>query len=181
MKRVTLFDKTFVQYIPQEEIERAISQLAQKVNADHANAVQPPVVLCVLNGAMLFTTQLLKQLNFNCELMTIKLSSWCGGTESTNQVRECMSLSGSVKGRDVIVCEDIIDTGNTIEYLMDLLKKEGAAKVEICSMLLKPEVYRKSFRPDYIAMEIENRFIVGYGLDYKEIGRNLPDIYVLEK
>lgn len=180
MKSITLYDKTFVPFISNQEIEGAIDAVAEKINAQHLNDENPPILLCVLNGAIMFTAELMKRLNFPCELMSIKLSSYTG-TESTGQILQEMGLTGSVKDRDVIVCEDIVDTGNTICYLTELLKKEGANKVEICTMLLKPEIYQKDIKLDYVAMEIPARFILGFGLDYDQLGRNLKDIYVLDK
>lgn len=179
MDKVVLHDKTFVPYISNEEIERDIDAAAKKVNEKHKDDTEPPILLCVLNGAVLFTAELMKRLEFNCELMSIKLSSY-EGTCSTGMVRTDMGLTGSVKGRTVIICEDIVDTGNTIVSLHNLLLEQGAAKVEICTMLLKPEVYRQPLKPDFVAREIPARFIVGFGLDYDQLGRNLKDIYVLQ-
>lgn len=179
-QKITLFDKTFRPYIPNAEIEKAIDGVARKLDADYAGRTEPPIFLCVLNGSIMFMAGIMKRVNFPAELVSIKVTSY-QGTQSTGTVLMPMGLTGDVKGRDVIIFEDIVDTGNTIVALKELLKSEGARDVRICTMLLKPEVYAKSEKLDYVGMEIENAFIVGYGLDYNEIGRNLPDIYVLDK
>ena len=128
----------------------------------------------------MFTAELMKRLDFDCELISMKLSSY-DGTQSTGNVREVMGMTGSVKGKRVIVVEDIVDTGNTIVDLKRIVKEKGATDCKICTMLLKPEVYKKAVKLDYVAMEIPNRFIVGFGLDYNELGRNYRDIYILDE
>ena len=138
------------------------------------------MLLCILNGSIMFTAELMKRLNFDCELISMKLSSY-DGTQSTGNVREVMGMTGSVKGKRVIVVEDIVDTGNTIVDLNRIVKEKGATDCKICTMLLKPEVYKKAVKLDYVAMEIPNRFIVGFGLDYNELGRNYKDIYILDE
>lgn len=180
MERITLFDKTFRQFISNDEIEKAIDKVAEKINADYSGFTEPPVLLCILNGSIMFTAELMKRLNFDCELISMKLSSY-DGTQSTGNVREVMGMTGSVKGKRVIVVEDIVDTGNTIVDLNRIVKEKGATDCKICTMLLKPEVYKKAVKLDYVAMEIPNRFIVGFGLDYNELGRNYRDIYILDE
>ena len=179
MEKVTLYDKTFVSFIPHEDILAATEKVSSRINSCYRGAEDIPVVLCVMNGALLFAGELIPRLDFPLEVMSVKLSSYVG-TESTGSIREISSISGDVKGRRVLVVEDIVDTGHTVEYLSKLLKAKGAADVKICTMLLKPEVYKNTIPLDFVAMEIPNRFIVGFGLDYNEIGRNLKDIYVLE-
>ena len=179
-RKIKLHDKTFKLFIPNDEIELAIDKVAAKMNADHAGCTAPPVLLCVLNGSILYTAELMKRLDFDAELLSIRLSSY-EGTNSTGFVREVMGLSRSIEGREVIVLEDIVDTGATIETLVGMLKDKGAAEVKISTMLLKKEVYKKDIPLDYVAMEIPTRFIVGFGLDYNELGRNLKDIYVLDQ
>lgn len=180
MERITLFDKTFRQFISNDEIEKAIDKVAEKINADYRSFTEPPVLLCILNGSIMFTAELMKRLDFDCELISMKLSSY-DGTQSTGNVREVMGMTGSVKGKRVIVVEDIVDTGNTIVDLKRIVKEKGATDCKICTMLLKPEVYKKAVKLDYVAMEIPNRFIVGFGLDYNELGRNYRDIYILDE
>ena len=177
---IKLHDKVFKPFIPNERIEEAIDRLAEKMNADHAGKSQVPVLLCVLNGSILFTAELMKRLDFDVDLMSIKLSSY-QGTSSTGQVKSEMGLTGDVTGKEVIIVEDIVDTGRTIEALVKILEARKAADVKVCTMLLKPEMYNKDIVLDYVAMEIPDDFIVGFGLDYDGLGRNYKDIYVLDK
>ncbi len=180
-ERIKLHDKTFKPYIRHERILDAIDGLARELNADFRGCGDVPVILCVLNGSIPFTGELLQRIDFPCQLVSIKLSSY-QGTKSTGTVLNVMGLTSSVRGRRVIICEDIVDTGNTIVALKEmLLDKEGAAEVRICTLLLKPEVYDKRDKLDYVGMEIPNAFIVGFGLDYDELGRNIRDIYVIEE
>ena len=180
MDKITLKDKTFKPYIPYATISEHIDGVADRINADFRGCTDTPVIVCVLNGSIMFTAELMKRLDFNCELVSVKLSSY-SGTESTGKVRQVMGMTGSVKGRRVIVVEDIVDTGNTIVELKRLMSEDyGATEVRICTMLLKPEVYTKDVKLDYVGMEIPNRFIVGFGLDYDELGRNFRDIYILD-
>ena len=176
---ITVHDKVFVPYIKGEELESAIDRLAARVNEAHKNEEEPVILLCVLNGSIMFTSELMKRLNFPLELMTIKVASY-SGTRSGGHIQEIMGITGSVTGRKVIICEDIVDTGATMVYLDKRLRESGAAQVEICTMLLKPEVYKQDLKLDYVALEVPNRFILGYGLDYDQLGRNLKDIYVLK-
>ena len=180
-EKIKLFDKTFKPYIPHDRIIQAIDDVAERVNADFRGCQDVPIVLCVLNGSIPFTGELLQRLDFNCQVVSIKMSSY-QGTQSTGTVLKVMGLTSEVRGRRVIICEDIVDTGNTIVALKEmLLDKEGAADVKICTMLLKPDVYKKSVKLDYVGMSIPNAFIVGFGLDYNELGRNIPDIYVIDE
>ena len=177
--RIKLHDKVFRPFIPNERIEKAIDDLAARMNAEYAGCQEVPVLLCVLNGSILFTAELMKRLDFDVDLMSIKLSSY-QGTSSTGQVRTEMGLTGDVTGKKVIIVEDIVDTGRTIEALVRILHERKASDVKICTLLLKPDMYKKPLPLDYIAMEIPNDFIVGFGLDYDGLGRNYKDIYVLD-
>lgn len=179
MGRIQLKDKYFVPYIPYKKLEAAIDKVAEKINRDFKNTSDIPIVLCVLNGSIMFTAELMKRFNFTCELSSIRLSSY-EGTTSTGVTRKVLGLTSAIKNRTVIVVEDIVDTGKTICDLYDLLLDAGAREVKICTMLLKPDVYRGQLDLDYVGMEIENRFIVGFGLDYDQLGRNLKDIYILD-
>ena len=178
--KIKLHDKVFKPFISYAEMEEAIDRLADRVNADFRDSDDVPIFLCVLNGAIMFTAAMMKRLNFKAELVSIKLSSY-QGTASTGTVLIPIGLTAPVEGRRVIIFEDIVDTGNTIVALKEMLLSKGAREVRICTMLLKPDVYKKDERLDYVGKEIPNAFIVGYGLDYDELGRNLPDIYVLDE
>lgn len=180
MKKITLYDKSFRTFIPNEEIEKAIDNIASKINEEYKDCGDIPVILCTLNGAMMFTSELLKRFNFDCEVVSTKLSSY-DGTRSTGVVRQVMGLTGDLTSKRVLIVEDIVDTGNTIVDLMKIVREKGAKDCKVCTMLLKPEVYSKDVVLDFVAMEIPNRFIVGFGLDYNELGRNYKDIYVLDE
>lgn len=180
MEQITLNGRKFRPFITNDIISRAIDEVAAKINADFRDSKDIPVLLCVLNGSIMFMAELMKRLEFNLEVVSIKLTSY-SGTSSTGNVRQAMGLTSDIRGRRVIIVEDIVDTGNTITELKNILKERGAAESRVCTMLLKPEVYTKQEKLDYVAIEIPNRFIVGFGLDYDEIGRNLKDIYVLDE
>ncbi len=179
MDKVTLYDKTFRTFIPYEEICTAIDKVADRINTDFEGCEDIPVLLCVLNGSIMFTAELMKRLTFNCQVISTKLTSY-EGTSTTGNVKQAMGLTADIRGRRVIVIEDIVDTGNTIVELKKILQEHGASESRICTLLLKPEAYTKNIPLDYVAMEIPNDFIVGFGLDYDELGRNLKDIYVLD-
>ncbi len=180
MEKITLKDKTFRTSIPYERITEAIDQVAVKINADFNGCEDIPILLCVLNGSIMFTAELMKRLTFNCQIVSTKLTSY-EGTSTTGKVKQAMGLTADISGRRVIVIEDIVDSGNTIVELKRILEEKGAAESRICTLLLKPDAYKKDIKIDYVAMEIPNDFIVGFGLDYDELGRNYKDIYILDK
>lgn len=180
MQKVTLKDKTFRIFIPYEKLEKAIDAVADKINKDFEGCEDVPILLCVLNGSIMFMAELMKRLKFNCQIVSTKLTSYVG-TETTGKVKQAMGLTADITGRRVIVVEDIVDSGNTIVALKEILSERGAADIKMCSLLLKPESYTKDIPIDYVALEIPNDFIVGFGLDYDELGRNFKDIYVLDE
>ena len=179
MDKIVIKGKTFKPYIKNERIEQVVGEIAERLNKDYLNCGEIPVFVCVLNGAIVFTGSLLKKINFPCELCSIKVTSY-QGTQSTGTVLNVLGLTSDVRGRRVIICEDIVDTGNTIVALRDMMLDKGVKDVKICTLLLKPEIYDKDVHLDYVGMEIPNDFIVGYGLDYDEVGRNGGDIYVID-
>ena len=180
MKQIKLKDKTFRVSIPYEEISKAIDKVAEKINSDFNGCEDIPVLLCVLNGSIMFMGELMKRLEFNCQIVSTKLTSY-DGTSTTGKVKQALGLTADITGRRVIVVEDIVDTGNTIVELKKILADAGATESKICTLLYKPEACRKDLSLDYVAMEIPNDFIVGFGLDYDELGRNYKDIYTLVK
>ena len=180
MKKVTLHDNTFRTMVPYEQIGSAIDKVAARINADFDGCEDIPVLLCVLNGSIMFMAELMKRLTFNCQIVSTKLTSY-EGTNTTGKVKQAMGLTSDIKGRRVIIVEDIVDSGNTIVELKRILEENEVAESKICTLLLKPDAYKKDIKLDYVAMEIPNDFIVGFGLDYDELGRNLKDIYVLDK
>ncbi|GAB1417613.1 hypoxanthine phosphoribosyltransferase [Bacteroidales bacterium] len=174
MSRITIHDKEFEIYIPQDQIERAIKKVAENINRDYAG--KNPLFLIVLNGAFMFAAELFKNVEIDCEISFVKLSSY-HGTKSTAVVRELIGLDHSVTGRHIVLVEDIVDSGMTMLYTMDKLMKLEAADVKIATLLFKPHAFKYNYPIDYVGLEIPNDFIIGYGLDYNERARNLPDIY----
>lgn len=181
MDKITLHDKTFRRFIPNEEIEKAIDVVADRLNRDYADATDddPVILLCTLNGAVVYAAELLKRVNFPLVLKACKLSSY-EGTSSTGVVKTEVPLPRNLEGKRVLIVEDIVDTGTTIVAMMKQLKEHKVKEARVCTLLLKSDVYDKDVKLDYVAMEIPNRFIVGFGLDYDELGRNIKDIYVLD-
>ena len=179
MNKVKLFDKTFRPLIPYSQIAEAIDKLADEINKDFMDCEDIPILLCVLNGSIMFTAELMKRLKFNCQVVSTKLTSY-EGTSTTGKVKQAMGLTSDISGRRVIIIEDIVDSGNTIVELKRILDENGVSESKVCTLLYKPEAYKKDVKLDYVAMEIPNDFIVGFGLDYNELGRNLQDIYVLD-
>lgn len=179
MDRIKLHDKWFKPFISNEEIESAIVKLSERLNSDYRDK-ERPLFLSVLNGSFMFAGSLLQHIQFDCEISFIKLSSY-SGTGSTGVINEILGLSRSVKGRNIIILEDIVDTGHTIVKLFDLLAEEGAADIKVCTLLYKPTAYKQSLSIDYPAISIPPDFIVGYGLDYDELGRQYKEIYVLDE
>ena len=180
MQKIQIKDKTFKTLIPYEQISEAIDKVADRLNADFSSCSNPPILLCVLNGSIMFMGELMKRVDFDCQTVSIKLTSY-EGTSSTGKVRQALGLTSDITGRDVIIIEDIVDTGHTIVALKKILEDAGAKASYVCTLLLKPEAYKQDVKIDYTAMEIPNKFIVGFGLDYDELGRNYKDIYVLDK
>lgn len=178
MQHVTLKDKTFVPYISSQKIEESVKNMAQKINEDLHS--ENPIFLVVLNGSFMFAADLLKEVTVPCEISFIKLASY-HGTSSTGTVTEMIGLTEEIKGRTVVIVEDIVDTGVTLEKLITLLTKKEVKYIKVASFLFKPEAYTKSIKIDYKGIEIPNDFVVGYGLDYDGLGRNMKEIYVLDK
>ena len=177
MKTVTLHNKTFEVFISDTEIEEIVHAIANAINN---SGTKYPLFISVLNGSFMFSSDIMKKITIpNTEISFIKLSSY-SGTESTGSVDELIGLGQDVKNRNIIILEDIIDTGITLEKIISLLKKEEVADIKVATLLFKPDAYTKDIHIDFIGKSIPNDFVVGYGLDYDEIGRNLPHIYKLK-
>jgi hypoxanthine phosphoribosyltransferase len=175
---IQLHDKAFTPFISAQEIDFALANIAEQIENDFSNEV--PVFIGVLNGAFMVVSDLLKKYQSPCEVSFIKLASY-EGTTSTNNVKQLIGLNQNLEGRTVIIVEDIVDTGSTLEELKDLFKKQNVKHFKIATLFLKPEAYKKDIKLDYVGIRIPNKFIVGYGLDYNGLGRNLPEVYqVLE-
>ena len=176
MQSIVLKDKSFVPYITAETISEQVKAVAQKINSDLAN--ETPLFLVVLNGSFMFAADLLKEVTIPCEISFIKLASY-HGTTSSGVVTEMIGLTEDVKGRTVVIVEDIVDTGVTLEKLVNLLTKKEVKQIKVATFLLKPDTYKKDITVDYIGIKIPNDFVVGYGLDYDGLGRNMKEIFVL--
>jgi len=175
MDTVKLLDKSFRIFIPYEKISKAIDQVASDINRDLAG--EDVLFICVLNGSFMFTSELFKRINIvESEVTFLKLSSY-EGTDTTGNVKELIGLNEPLKGRTLVVLEDIIDTGITIQKVVKLLEGQEPKSVKIATLLLKPEKFGNKMPIDYVGIEIPNDFIVGFGLDYNRKGRNLKDIY----
>ena len=177
-KEIDIKDKIFEIFISEDEISSIVHSMANQINN---SGVKDPLFIAVLNGSFLFAADIMRKINIpNCEISFIKLSSYLG-TETTGEVNELIGLGKNIRNRNVVVLEDIIDTGITLEKIMSLLEKEEVADIKVATLLFKPEAYKKDIEIDFIGKSIPNDFVVGYGLDYDEIGRNLPHIYKLKE
>ena len=176
MNTIQIKDKKFILSIPESEIQAAVRKVAEAINRDIAD--KNPLFICVLNGAFMFAGDLMKNVNIPCEITFIKLASY-EGLYTTGAVKEIIGLSESVVGRNVVVVEDIVDTGITMERILSSLRAKGAKEIRVATFLQKPDALQRDITVDYIAMKIPNDFIVGYGLDYDGYGRNLKDIYTV--
>ena len=178
MKKVTLEDKHFKLFIESNKILFKIDQLALKINEHYSN--KKPIFICVLNGAFLFASELIKRFEHECEVSFVKLSSY-DGTNSSGVVKNLIGLNENIKGRNLIIVEDIVDTGNTIDSLYDNIKTYEPKSLEVATLLFKPDAYQKNISIKYPVINVGNEFLVGFGLDYNGIGRNLQDIYIIEE
>lgn len=175
---IQLKDKYFKPFISQKTIAEAVKRLAGEIAEDCKDEI--PVFVGVLNGAFMFVSDLLKQYPHPCEVSFVKLSSY-GGLSSTGIVKTLLDVPDTVEGRSVIVVEDIIDTGRTLKELIHLFSNARVKQFKIATMFYKPQVYEGEYKIDYVGIEIPDKFIVGYGLDYDEMGRNLPGVYQIEE
>lgn len=174
---IQLHDLHFQAYLSSEEIQETVETLAANLVADYQD--KNPIFIGVLNGAFMFLSDLLQHFNADCEVEFVKMKSY-KGTTSTGEVKIQLDFP-DVTNRHVIVVEDIVDTGNTLVKLDELLHAKNVKSLAYCSLFLKPEVYNKDIEINYVGMAIPNKFIVGYGLDYEGLGRNLPEIYQLKE
>jgi hypoxanthine phosphoribosyltransferase len=171
---IHIHQKAFVPFLDEKEIAAANSRLAQELKADYAD--KRPLFIAILNGSFIFAADLFKELDFDCEICFIKLASY-KGTTSTGHVVTAIGLDAPVKDRHVVVLEDIVDTGKTLSFFLPQLTHQHPASMKLCVLLHKPEATTHPLHIDYLGFPIPNRFVVGYGLDFDGLGRNLPAIY----
>ena len=167
MDKIKILDRNFKKSIPESKITLAINDIANRMNSELKN--ENPLFISILNGSFMFAADLMKRITFPCEISFVKIASY-HGTTSSDEMLELIGLKENLKGRTVVIIEDIVDSGRTMSKVLEMLQNRGAGKILISTLLLKP---------DYVAMTIPNDFIVGYGLDYNGYGRNLPDIYTV--
>jgi hypoxanthine phosphoribosyltransferase len=175
---VTIGDLTFEIFLTDEEILQETASLGKQLSADYAG--KDLVFIAVLNGAFMFASDLMKNVSIPAEISFVKVSSYTGLTNS-EEIKELIGLNTNIQGKHVVLIEDIVDTGNTIDKLLVSLEKENPLSVKVCTLLYKPEAFKGINKPDYVGFSIPNAFVVGYGLDYNELGRNLNAIYQLKK
>jgi hypoxanthine phosphoribosyltransferase len=174
MKKVKILDKEFKINIPAASVKQVIDNMALQITNDYAD--EEVFFVGILNGAFMFSADLIKKIRLPCQVSFVKLSSY-DGSSSSGEVRELIGLIDDIKGRHVIVLEDIVETGLTLETIIKLLKPMKPASLKIATLLFKPQAYQQNLKLDYIGLEIPNQFIIGYGLDYHGYGRNYEDIY----
>ncbi|MXV37923.1 hypoxanthine phosphoribosyltransferase [Flavobacteriaceae bacterium Ap0902] len=177
MQGIQIIDKTFIPYITNEELEQAIKRLATIVHNDYKGEI--PVFIGVLNGVIIFMSDFLKQYKGDCEISFLQMKSY-EGTQTTGNVKTLMDISMDITGRHIVLMEDIVDTGNTLYALHQLISRKKVKSIRTATLLYKPDAYKKDLNIDYIGMHIPDKFVVGFGLDYEGLGRNLPDIYQLK-
>ena len=172
---ITIHNKDFRPYLSADQLDEAVTNLAVRLNADYAG--QKPLFVVVLTGGFMFASDLLKRFTEPCEIVFIRVASY-NGTDSTGVVQEILGLREEVQNRHLIIVEDIVDTGTTMHHLLPTLLAKHPASVEIAALFFKPASLQHELSVRYVALEIPNDFVVGYGLDYDGLGRNLPDVYV---
>jgi hypoxanthine phosphoribosyltransferase len=173
---VTIKGKEFKPFIDQVRIAEAVKEIAERMNRELKDEF--PLFIVVLNGSFMFAADLLKEVTIPCEVSFVKIASY-KGTVSTGKINELVGLAEDISGRNVVVVEDIVDSGLTMEMLMALLQEKKAANVRIATVLFKPGSFQKEFKIDYIGFEIPDLFVIGYGMDFNGEGRNLKEIFII--
>lgn len=177
MQTVKLHDKTFELFIDENAIKYAIADLSLRINTAYEG--KNPLFLGILNGSFLFAADLFRQINGSAEISFLKMASY-QGTSTTGKINELIGLNEDISNRHIIVIEDIVDTGITLEKIIADLQKRQPASIAIATLLFKPAAYQKNIKVNYVGIEVANDFLVGYGLDYDGLGRNLKEIYKLK-
>jgi len=177
MRTITLLDKDFSLFISADKIQTEVQNIADRINTDLKD--EEVVFLGILNGAFMFVSDLVRKINFNIQISFVKLASY-QGTTNTGIVRKLIGINEELKNKSVVVIEDIIDTGNTLESILKQIKSFRPHQIYVASMLVKPDFYKKDIKIDYIGFNIPGNFVVGYGLDYQGYGRNLRNLYMLK-
>ncbi len=177
--KIKIGDDEFVVYLSEEKILQRVNELGKQISKDYEGKV--PVFIGVLNGSFLFMSDLIKNVNVDCEIDFFKLSSYGDEKISSGKVKLIKELNCDVNGRDIIIVEDIVDTGLSIKFIEELMGQHKPASVKVVSLLVKPNSLRYNVKIDYIGFDIPSKFVIGYGLDYAQKYRNLKCIYVLNE
>ena len=179
MSTIKLHDKVFKTYITKDKIAKYVQYLAEIIAKDLGEN-ETPIFIGILNGSFMFAADFVREYPHNCRITFVKLASY-NGINSSGKIKHLVGLNEDLEGKTVIILEDIIDTGNTLEEIYRIFKDKKVKKLKIATLFFKPDVFRKSLPIDYIGLSIDDRFIVGYGLDYDGLGRSLSDIYQLKE
>jgi hypoxanthine phosphoribosyltransferase len=177
MSDIQVNDKFFVPFLSSESIQKEVKELAGRINSDYRG--KKVTFVAILNGAFMFASDLLKEITLDCEITFVKVNSY-NGSESTGRVDELIGLSKRLTNEHVIILEDIVDTGTTMDKIYKLIQNQKPDSLKICTLLYKKEAHKGHVKPNYVAFNIENKFVVGYGLDYDEMGRNLKEIHQIK-
>jgi len=178
MSKITLYDKEFSLFITADKIQAEVQRIADRINTELGN--EDVIFIGILNGAFMFASDLVRKIDFNVQVTFVKLTSY-SGQSSTGIVKRLIGITGDLKDKTVVIIEDIIDTGNTIESIIGQIKGFRPRQIFVATLLLKPDLYSKEINIDYIGFRIPKNFVVGYGLDYNGFGRNLRNLYALEE
>ncbi len=177
MKPIVLHNREFVPYLNEKEIQARVAEMGAEISKDYEH--EQPFFIGVLNGSFRFAADLFRHIEIPCVINFVKLTSY-RGTESLGRIQDHIGLNSDIAGKHIVILEDIIDTGNTIEYMVEVLKPQNPASIRVATLLFKPEAYLAAVQIDYRGFEIPNLFVVGYGLDYDGHGRNLNNIYQIK-
>lgn len=176
MQKIKVYDREFTKSISSEEIQKQIKRVATEMNKDLEG--KDVIFLGILNGAFMFASDLMKNIEIDCQITFLKVASY-QGTTSSGKVKRLIGINENIEGKTVVIIEDIVDSGITMDYILKQLRGYEPKEIKIATLLFKPDAFQKDFDIHYKAITIPNDFIVGYGLDYEGYGRNLEDIYTV--
>ncbi|MGA9271175.1 MAG: phosphoribosyltransferase family protein [Lutimonas sp.] len=176
---IKIKDRTFIPFIDRERIAKYVKFLADRV-AEDLEPGEVPIFVGILNGSFMFAADFIREYPLDCHITFVKMASY-EGINSSGKVKRLVGINEDLKGKTVIILEDIIDTGNTLSEIYEVFRDENVKQLKIATLFFKPDVFRKGLPIDYIGKSIEDKFVIGYGLDYDGLGRNLPDLYQLEE
>lgn len=178
MEQIKLKNLTFKPFVSREKIEKAIAFMANQLSQDLGKE-EVPIFVGILNGSFMFASDFVRAYPFDCHVSFVKLASY-NGTNSSGNIKQLIGINEDLKGKTVVILEDIIDTGTTLEEIYRIFEDYQVKQLKIATLFFKPDAYKKELSIDYVGIPIEDKFIVGYGLDYDGLGRNLPDVYQID-